>query len=89
MNLMEKIVSNIVLIRNISYINWKCFSLDVTRECLCVGAARIGWPDQKIVAGTLAELVNVDLGSPLHSMVIVGTLHPLEEQFLKQFYIER
>lgn len=56
---------------------------------MCVGAARIGWPDQKIVAGTLADMVNVDLGSPLHSMVIVGILHPLEEQFLKQFYIER
>jgi len=61
---------------------------DVTRETLCVGAARIGWPDQKILAGTLSEMANVDLGSPLHSMVIVGTLHPLEEQFLKQFYIE-
>lgn len=60
----------------------------VTRESLCVGAARIGWPDQKIVAGTLAEMVNVDMGPPLHSIVIVGTLHPLEEQFLKQFYIE-
>jgi len=64
------------------------FYVDVTRESLCVGAARIGWPDQKIVAGTLAEMVNVDMGSPLHSIVIVGTLHPLEEQFLKQFYIE-
>ena len=53
-----------------------------------MGAARIGWPDQKIVAGTLAEMVNVDMGPPLHSIVIVGTLHPLEEQFLKQFYIE-
>lgn len=62
--------------------------IDVTRETLCVGAARIGWPDQKILAGTLAEMANVDLGAPLHSMVIVGTLHPLEEQFLKQFYIE-
>ncbi|VVC32999.1 Tetrapyrrole methylase, subdomain 1,Tetrapyrrole methylase, subdomain 2,Tetrapyrrole methylase,Diphthine [Cinara cedri] len=60
----------------------------VSRETFCVGAARIGWPDQKIVAGTLAEMVNVDLGPPLHSMVIVGTLHPLEEQFIKQFTIE-
>lgn len=62
--------------------------IDVTQESLCVGAARIGWPDQTIVAGTLAEMINVDLGSPLHSLVIVGNLHPLEEQFLKQFYIE-
>lgn len=55
---------------------------------MCIGAARIGWPNQKIVAGTLAEMVNVDLGAPLHSMVIVGTLHSLEDQFLQQFYIK-
>lgn len=52
-----------------------------------MGAARIGWPDQKIVAGTLGEMVNADLGPPLHSMVIAGTLHPVEEQFIKQFAI--
>lgn len=52
-----------------------------------MGAARIGWPNQKIIAGKLAEMANVNLGSPLHSMVIVGTLHPLEEHFLRQFYI--
>jgi len=59
----------------------------ITRESLCVGLARIGWPDQKIIASTLGEMVNVNLGSPLHSLIIVGTLHPIEEQFLKQFFI--
>ncbi|XP_050439421.1 diphthine methyl ester synthase [Adelges cooleyi] len=61
----------------------------VSRECLCVGAARVGWPDQKIVVATLAEMADVDLGPPLHSMVIVGKLHPIEEQFLKQFFINK
>lgn len=69
-------------------LNYNFFVTDITRECLCVGAARIGWPNQKIIAGKLAEMANVNLGSPLHSMVIVGTLHPLEEHFLKQFYIK-
>jgi len=53
-----------------------------------VGAARIGWPDQKIIASTLGEMINADLGLPLHSLIIVGSLHPIEEQFLKQFYIK-
>ncbi|XP_050528403.1 diphthine methyl ester synthase isoform X2 [Daktulosphaira vitifoliae] len=57
----------------------------ITKDSICVGAARIGWPDQKIVVSTLADMAKIDLGSPLHSMVIVGELHPLEEQFLKQF----
>lgn len=52
-----------------------------------MGAARIGWPDQNIVAGTLAEMVEVNLGPPLHSLIIVGTMHSMEEQFLRQFYI--
>lgn len=54
-----------------------------------MGAARIGWPDQKIVAGTLAEMVEVDMGPPLHSMVIVGHLHPLELSYLSPFSISQ
>lgn len=63
------------------------FIIDITRESLCVGLARVGWPDQKIIASTLGEMVNVNLGQPLHSLIIVGTLHPIEEEFLNQFFI--
>lgn len=68
-------------------LNYTNFCTVITKDSICVGAARIGWPDQKIIACTLDEMVNVNLGPPLHSLVIVGTLHELEEQFLKQFYI--
>ncbi|CAM9467980.1 unnamed protein product [Pylaiella littoralis] len=49
----------------------------------CVGLARLGQPTQKIVAGTMSELLDVDFGEPLHSLVICGTTHPLEDELLK------
>ncbi|KRX85279.1 Diphthine synthase [Trichinella sp. T6] len=51
----------------------------------CVGLARIGWPDQKIVCRSLAEMSTTDLGEPLHSLVIVGSTHPLEEEALRMW----
>jgi hypothetical protein len=39
-------------------------------KTLCVGLARMGQPTQKMVAGTLEELATVDMGEPLHSMII-------------------
>lgn len=50
-----------------------------------MGCARLGQPDQKIVAGTLAELVDVDFGAPLHCLVICGELHPCEVELLEFF----
>jgi diphthine synthase len=32
-------------------------------DVLCVGAARVGQPTQKIVSGTLKELLDVDFGA--------------------------
>lgn len=56
---------------------------------LCVGAARIGWSDEKFVTTTLRRMADeVDLGRPLHSLVIVGQLHPLEIDYLKIHTIE-
>jgi hypothetical protein len=52
---------------------------------LAVGCARLGQPDQRIVAGTLAELAEVEFGAPLHCLVICGELHPCEEELLKFF----
>lgn len=54
-------------------------------ETMAVGCARLGQPDQKIVAGTLAELATVDFGAPLHCMVICGELHPCETELLAFF----
>lgn len=52
-------------------------------ETLCVGLARVGWDDQQIVACSLKKMTETDLGSPLHSLVIPGNLHPIEEEMLK------
>lgn len=32
---------------------------------------------------SLSELLDVDFGEPLHSLVICGTTHPLEDELLK------
>jgi diphthine methyl ester synthase len=51
----------------------------------CVGFARIGSEDQKVVAGTMKQLQLIDFGAPLHCLVITGKTHPLEEEML-DFY---
>lgn len=54
-------------------------------ETICVGIARLGSVDQKVVAGSMKELQAVDFGAPLHCLVIVGETHPVEEEMLN-FY---
>eukprot|EP00211_Chloroparvula_japonica_P017105 CAMPEP_0119135010 /NCGR_PEP_ID=MMETSP1310-20130426/18442_1 /TAXON_ID=464262 /ORGANISM="Genus nov. species nov., Strain RCC2339" /LENGTH=279 /DNA_ID=CAMNT_0007125857 /DNA_START=22 /DNA_END=861 /DNA_ORIENTATION=- len=53
-----------------------------TPETICVGLARIGQPTQQVQYGTMAELAEADFGAPLHSLVITGKMHFLEEDFL-------
>mmetsp|Transcript_6374 Transcript_6374/g.8241 ORF Transcript_6374/g.8241 Transcript_6374/m.8241 type:complete len:172 (+) Transcript_6374:377-892(+) len=51
---------------------------------MAIGCARLGQPTQQIVAGTLAELLLVDFGEPLHSVVLCHSeLHELERDFLE------
>ncbi|KAL7580054.1 hypothetical protein ACA910_005039 [Epithemia clementina (nom. ined.)] len=56
-------------------------------KTLCVGLARMGQATQQIVAGTLNELVKVDFGEPLHSLIVCGDLHDLELEVLKEYLI--
>ena len=56
-------------------------------DSLAVGVARIGAPSQQIVAGTMQELLDVDFGDPLHSLVIPGNMHVIESEFLQQFQL--
>ena len=50
----------------------------------CVAVARVGADDQKLVTTTLGELAQgLDLGKPLHSLVIPGKMHYLEEEAIK------
>ncbi|KAG1226999.1 hypothetical protein G6F67_008709 [Rhizopus microsporus] len=55
-------------------------------DALAIGCARIGTETQKIVAGTLEELIDVDFGGPLHSLVLVGKrMHEMEAEFVKEY----
>ncbi|KAJ5204695.1 Diphthine methyl ester synthase [Penicillium cinerascens] len=57
-------------------------------DSLAVGAARVGAPDQKMVVGTLKELSEVEMGEPLHSLVLLGRrTHDLERDFIRQFAV--
>ncbi|KAL4952469.1 Diphthine synthase [Aspergillus filifer] len=58
-------------------------------DSLAVGAARVGAPDQQLVAGTLKELSEVDFGRPLHSLVLLGRrAHDLEKDYIRQFAVD-
>ncbi|KAI3368394.1 hypothetical protein L3Q82_008100 [Scortum barcoo] len=57
--------------------------LGVTEDTVCVGVARLGADDQVIRTGTLHQLASCDLGSPLHSLIVTGRLHPLEVDMLR------
>lgn len=57
---------------------------------LAVGAARVGAADQKLVAGTLQELSEVEMGRPLHSLVLLGRkAHDLEKDYIRQFAVDQ
>ncbi|KAI9737549.1 MAG: diphthine synthase [Cirrosporium novae-zelandiae] len=59
-------------------------------ESLAVGVARVGSKDQKMAAGTLAQLAESDLGKPLHSLVLLGKrTHDLEREFIQEFAIDK
>ena len=57
-------------------------------DSLAVGVARLGAANQAIAAGTLTQLSDIDLGQPLHSLILLGTrTHDMERDFLRVFAI--
>lgn len=59
-------------------------------ETLAIGVARIGAVDQKMASGTLAQLCEVDLGEPLHSVILLGSrAHDLERDFIREYAVDR
>jgi len=61
-----------------------------SRDALAVGVSRVGSEDMQIVAGTLGQLCDVDLGRPLHSLVLVGRRgHELEREFLEEYAVDK
>jgi len=61
-----------------------------TSETLAIGIVRLGSPEQLIKAGTLNQLLSETFGSPLHSLVIVGSrMHVLEADYMRYFVTEK
>ncbi|KAL1311553.1 hypothetical protein AAFC00_001672 [Neodothiora populina] len=59
-------------------------------DVLAVGVARAGAADMSIVAGTLTQLAEVDMGRPLHSLVLVGKrMHEMERDFVREFAVDK
>ena len=57
----------------------------VTENSLFCAGARIGSSTQKLVAGFPNDILNADLGSPLHCLVMPGKLHFMEAESLCAF----
>jgi len=57
-------------------------SCPLSREAPVVCLARVGAEDQQIVTSSLSAAASLDLGAPLHSLVIPGHCHPLELEAL-------
>ena len=56
-----------------------------TEETLCIGCARLGSDDMKIVAGKASRMLSEDFGEPLHCLIVPGKLHFMEEEALEQW----
>lgn len=56
-----------------------------TPDTRCVGCARLGSKKYTIVSGTATELLSVNFGKPLHSLVVPGSLHFVEEEALEMW----
>lgn len=54
-------------------------------DTMAVGVARVGHPDMNVVAAPLSKLKEIDFGAPLHSLIIPGKLHHVEEEALAHF----
>lgn len=57
----------------------------LSKETLACVVARAGSPDCVVRAGRLGDLINSDFGPPLHTIVIPGKLHFMEEEALAHF----
>ncbi|CAL4914431.1 unnamed protein product [Urochloa decumbens] len=57
-------------------------------DSLCIGVARLGSDDEKIVAGPMGKLVDLDFGPPPHCLVIVGETTLVEEEMLEFYMIK-
>ena len=55
----------------------------ITEATIGIGLARVGTSTQVVKAGKLRKLEKMDFGEPPHTLVIPGTLDPIEREALK------
>lgn len=61
-----------------------------SRDTLAFGVARLGHANQQIVSGTLSDLLTIDFGGPLHSLVLAApTLHEVEQSMWELHHWDR
>lgn len=55
-----------------------------------MGLARIGTATQLIVSGPLASFATeIEMGEPLHSLILCGEMHEIEETMYEHFYYKK
>ena len=57
----------------------------ISSSTYAIVASRIGFKDQKIIAGKISSLKKIDFGKPPHTVIIPGRLHFTESDALKLF----
>ena len=58
-------------------------------DSLAIGVARVGAETQRMAVGSLQQLTEVDMGPPLHSLVLLGKrTHDLERDFIRDFAVD-
>ena len=61
----------------------KTCALPISSETLVCVVARAGSPDCVVRAGPLKEMISLDFGGPLHTLVVPGKLHFMESDALR------
>jgi diphthine synthase len=53
------------------------------------GLARIGSETKQIISGNIKDLINLDFGDPLHSIIICAkNLHSIEKEMYEYYQIK-
>jgi diphthine synthase len=60
----------------------------VSDDLLIIALARLGWDDERVAAGRLAELRGVSLPPPPHTLIIPGELHFTEREYIETYSID-
>ena len=54
-------------------------------DSLVIAVARVGSEEQRIISCSLEQMGHTDMGPPLHSLIVSGKMHPLEQEMLSLF----